>query len=167
MTLPGAAYSVWFLVAFFHQTWNQMSSRSLFFIFFYILLKQSLGGGYKGKKKKNSKLCYSLEDLLWNSVSGDRFLTLVHWRCKPSSLWFPIPRDWVFLPFWDRVSLCILVWPGTHNVVQADFELTDPPAIAFQLLEIKAVPYYLASFTLNMHILVNINYWVWIWVYGH
>lgn len=64
MTLPGAAYSMWFLVAFFHQTWNQMSSCSLFFIFLHLAEAELVVGGDKGKKKKNSKLCYSLEDLL-------------------------------------------------------------------------------------------------------
>lgn len=53
MTLPGAAYSMWFLVAFFHQTWNQMSSRSLFFIFLH-LAEAELGGEIKEKRKRTA-----------------------------------------------------------------------------------------------------------------
>jgi hypothetical protein len=40
--------------------------------------------------------------------------------------------------FWDRVSLCIPGYPGTHCVDQAGLELRNPPASASQVLKLKA-----------------------------
>ena len=43
----------------------------------------------------------------------------------------PPPLFWVF---WDRVSLCSSVCPGTHFVHQAGLELRNPPASASRVL---------------------------------
>jgi hypothetical protein len=44
---------------------------------------------------------------------------------------------YVFLFFWDRVSLCSPGGPGTHSVDQAGLELRNPPASASQVLGLK------------------------------
>jgi hypothetical protein len=43
----------------------------------------------------------------------------------------------LFLFFWDRVSLCSPGCPGTHSVDQAGLELRTPPASASQVLGLK------------------------------
>jgi hypothetical protein len=43
-----------------------------------------------------------------------------------------------FLVFWDRVSLCSPVCPGTHSVGQAGLELGNLPASASRVLGLKA-----------------------------
>lgn len=47
--------------------------------------------------------------------------------------------------FSNRVSLCGPVCPGTHYVVQADFELTEIACFCFPSAGIKSIPRYLVT----------------------
>jgi hypothetical protein len=56
----------------------------------------------------------------------------------------------LFFVFWDRVSLCSPVCPGTHSVDQAGLELRNPPASASQVLGLKACHYCPATLTFSL-----------------
>jgi hypothetical protein len=54
-------------------------------------------------------------------IAGDSFVCLV----------------FLFVFFWDRVSLCSSGCPGTHFVDQAGLKLRNPPASTSQVLGLK------------------------------
>jgi hypothetical protein len=54
------------------------------------------------------------------------------------ALWNPSPLFYLFIFFWDRVSLCSPGCPGTHSVDQAGLELRNPPASDSQVLGLMA-----------------------------
>ena len=63
--------------------------------------------------------------------------------------------------FWNRFSLCILGWPGTHCLDWAGFELTEtllvPPAFVSQVLGLKCISPCLNRFSHWRKLLINFH----------
>jgi hypothetical protein len=59
----------------------------------------------------------------------------------------------LFLVFWDRVSLCSPGCPGTHSVDQAGLKLRSLPVFASQVLGIKGVSHH--CLTYNSYIKIS------------
>jgi hypothetical protein len=87
----------------------------------------------------------------------------------------------LFLFFWDRVSLCSPGCPGTHSVDQAGLELRNPPSSASRVLGLRACtttpgPLFLSSFIspsllflkwgcIHLRLFWNaLGSWGWLWV---
>jgi hypothetical protein len=59
-------------------------------------------------------------------------------NCKKNAGFFSFLFFSFFFFFRDKVSLCSPGCPGTHFVDQAGLELRNPPAVATQVLGLKA-----------------------------
>jgi hypothetical protein len=66
------------------------------------------------------------------------YVTTVLWERSFSEQSHHLFLFYLFLVYWDRISLCSPGYPGTHSVDQARLELRDLPASASRVLGIKA-----------------------------